>query len=70
LVTAFGEAVFDVIESTPHRLLEVDGIGKTRLLRITAATSSHSAIKESWSCEWNVTAEMIVQPASMALRHS
>jgi exodeoxyribonuclease V alpha subunit len=27
LVSAFGEAVFDVIESTPHRLLEVDGIG-------------------------------------------
>ena len=27
LVTAFGEAVFDVIETTPNRLLEVGGIG-------------------------------------------
>jgi len=36
LVTAFGEAVFDVIEKTPFRLLEVDGLGKTRLSRITA----------------------------------
>lgn len=28
LVAAFGEAVFDVIESAPQRLLEVDGIGE------------------------------------------
>ena len=36
LVAAFGEAVFDVIEATPHRLLEVGGIGQVRLNRITA----------------------------------
>jgi len=29
LVTAFGEAVFDVIERAPERLLEVEGIGQT-----------------------------------------
>jgi exodeoxyribonuclease V alpha subunit len=46
LVSAFGEAVFDVIESTPHRLLEVDGIGKTRLSRITAGWSEQKAIRE------------------------
>src|SRR6478752_10178555 len=28
LVKAFGEAVFDVIERTPERLMEVEGIGK------------------------------------------
>jgi exodeoxyribonuclease V alpha subunit len=27
LVRAFGEKVFDIIESTPERLREVDGIG-------------------------------------------
>jgi len=46
LVTAFGEAVFDVIEKTPHRLLEVDGIGKTRLGRITAGWSEQKVIRE------------------------
>jgi exodeoxyribonuclease V alpha subunit len=46
LVTAFGEAVFDVIENTPHRLLEVDGIGKTRLGRITAGWSEQKVIRE------------------------
>jgi exodeoxyribonuclease V alpha subunit len=46
LVSAFGEAVFDVIESTPHRLLEVDGIGKTRLSRITVGWSEQKAIRE------------------------
>ena len=46
LVAAFGEAVFDVIERTPQRLLEVDGIGKTRLGRITAGWSEQKAIRE------------------------
>jgi exodeoxyribonuclease V alpha subunit len=46
LVAAFGETVFDVIESTPHRLLEVDGIGKTRLGRITTGWSEQKAIRE------------------------
>jgi exodeoxyribonuclease V alpha subunit len=46
LVAAFGEAVFDIIERTPERLLEVDGIGKTRLGRITAGWSEQKAIRE------------------------
>ena len=46
LVNAFGEAVFDVIEGTPYRLLEVDGIGKTRLSRITAGWSEQKTIRE------------------------
>jgi exodeoxyribonuclease V alpha subunit len=46
LVTAFGEAVFDVIEGTPHRLLEIDGIGKARLERIAAGWSEQKTIRE------------------------
>jgi exodeoxyribonuclease V alpha subunit len=46
LVAAFGENVFDVIERTPQRLLEVDGIGKTRLNRITSSWSEQKAIRE------------------------
>jgi exodeoxyribonuclease V alpha subunit len=46
LVKAFGEAVFDVIERTPERLLEVDGIGKTRLQRITVGWAEQKAIRE------------------------
>ena len=36
LLRAFGEKVFDVIEATPDRLREVDGIGPVRASRITA----------------------------------
>jgi exodeoxyribonuclease V alpha subunit len=46
LIAAFGEAVFDVIERTPERLLEVDGIGKTRLARITAGWAGQKAIRD------------------------
>jgi exodeoxyribonuclease V alpha subunit len=46
LVKAFGEGVFDVIERTPERLLEVDGIGKTRLQRITSGWAAQKAIRE------------------------
>lgn len=46
LVKAFGESVFDVIERTPERLLEVDGIGKTRLQRITSGWAEQKAIHE------------------------
>lgn len=46
LVKAFGEGVFDVIERTPERLLEVDGIGKTRLKRITSGWAEQKAIRE------------------------
>ena len=40
LVKAFGEGVFDV----PERLLEIDGIGKTRLQRITSGWAEQKAI--------------------------
>jgi exodeoxyribonuclease V alpha subunit len=46
LVAAFGEHIFDVIERTPQRLLEVDGVGKTRLARITTGWSEQKAIRE------------------------
>src|SRR5689334_20148490 len=46
LVKEFGEAVFDVIERTPERLLEVDGIGKTRLQRITSGWAEQKSIRE------------------------
>jgi exodeoxyribonuclease V alpha subunit len=46
LVAAFGEAVFDIIEKTPRRLIEVDGIGETRLARITAGWADQKAIRE------------------------
>jgi exodeoxyribonuclease V alpha subunit len=46
LVAAFGEAVFDIIEKTPQRLLEVNGIGATRLARITAGWADQKAIRE------------------------
>jgi exodeoxyribonuclease V alpha subunit len=46
LVAAFGEAVFDVIERTPERLLEIDGIGKTRVKRITAGWTEQKIIRE------------------------
>jgi exodeoxyribonuclease V alpha subunit len=45
-VAAFGEAVFDVIETTPRRLLEVGGIGEVRLGRITAGWADQKAIRE------------------------
>jgi len=37
LVRAFGEKVFEVIETTPDRLREVDGIGPVRAASILAA---------------------------------
>jgi exodeoxyribonuclease V alpha subunit len=45
LVAAFGENVFNVIEQTPQRLLEIDGIGRSRLKRITAGWSEQKAIR-------------------------
>jgi exodeoxyribonuclease V alpha subunit len=46
LVKEFGEDVFDVIERTPERLLEVEGIGKTRLQRITSGWAEQKSIRE------------------------
>ena len=46
LVKAFGIDVFDVIEQTPERLLELPGIGKKRQQRVTSAWSEQKSIRE------------------------
>src|SRR6201993_2294860 len=46
LVRAFGEKVFDVIESSPDRLREVDGIGPVRAASILAAWAEQKAVRE------------------------
>src|SRR5262245_37345789 len=46
LVGAFGEKVFDVIEATPDRLREVDGIGPVRAASILAAWVEQKAVRE------------------------
>src|SRR6478752_2374559 len=46
LVRAFGEKVFDVIETTPDRLREVEGIGPVRAASILAAWSEQKAVRE------------------------
>ena len=46
LVRAFSEKVFDVIEATPDRLREVDGIGPVRAGRIVAAWAEQKVVRE------------------------
>src|SRR5678816_3079866 len=46
LVDAFGEKVFDVIEATPDRLREVEGIGPVRAASILAAWAEQKAVRE------------------------
>ena len=46
LLRAFGEKVFDIIEATPDRLREVDGIGPVRANRITAAWAEQKAVRK------------------------
>src|SRR5262249_5171209 len=46
LVQAFGEAVFDIIEQQPQRLLELDGIGPKRQARVLAAWAEQKVIRE------------------------
>lgn len=46
LVKAFGEQVFDIIEQSPQRLLELEGIGKKRREKITSAWSEQKVIRE------------------------
>jgi len=46
LVKAYGEDVFDVIEEEPDRLLELNGIGKKRVERITSGWADQKAIRE------------------------
>lgn len=45
LVGAFGERVFDVIEDSPERLLELPGIGQKRQQRVTAAWAEQKVIR-------------------------
>jgi exodeoxyribonuclease V alpha subunit len=46
LLRAFGEKVFDVIETQPDRLREVDGIGPVRAARIVGAWAEQKAVRE------------------------
>lgn len=46
LVKAFGGEVFDVIELTPERLLELPGIGKKRQTQVTSAWAEQKVIRE------------------------
>jgi exodeoxyribonuclease V alpha subunit len=46
LVRAFGEKVFDVIETESHRLREIDGIGPVRADRIVAAWAEQKIVRE------------------------
>ncbi|RYU62489.1 ATP-dependent RecD-like DNA helicase [Methylolobus aquaticus] len=45
LVKAFGEDVFDVIEQTPERLRDLDGIGPKRQQQVTSAWAEQKAIR-------------------------
>jgi exodeoxyribonuclease V alpha subunit len=46
LLRAFGEKVFDIIEATPERLREVDGIGPVRASSIRSAWAEQKAVRE------------------------
>jgi exodeoxyribonuclease V alpha subunit len=46
LVRAFGEKVFDIIETAPDRLREVEGIGPVRAASILAAWAEQKAVRE------------------------
>src|SRR6266852_1731874 len=46
LVHAFGEQVFDIIEQTPERLTDLDGIGPKRKQRVVEAWSAQKIIRE------------------------
>jgi exodeoxyribonuclease V alpha subunit len=46
MVRAFGERVFDIIETEPDRLHEVDGIGPVRARRITEAWAEQKVVRE------------------------
>ncbi len=46
LVKAFGEAVFDIIEREPERLLELPGIGSKRKDTVVSAWAEQRAVRE------------------------
>jgi len=46
LINTFGRNVFDIIETTPERLREIDGIGPIRAKKITKAWADQKVIRE------------------------
>jgi exodeoxyribonuclease V alpha subunit len=46
LLRAFGEKVFDIIETEPDHLRSVDGIGPVRASRIVAAWAEQKVVRE------------------------
>ena len=46
LVRAFGEKVFDIIEASPDRLRQVEGIGPVRAASILSAWAEQKAVRE------------------------
>ncbi len=46
LVDAFGEEIFDVIENTPEKLTDVQGIGAVRAKKITHSWSDQKVVRE------------------------
>ncbi len=46
LINTFGKNVFDIIETAPERLRDVDGIGPIRAKKITKAWADQKAIRE------------------------
>ena len=46
IVEKFGAQALEVIEKQPHRLREVDGLGKKRIAAIREAMTSHRAVRE------------------------
>lgn len=46
LVKAFGEAVFDIIENEPERMLELPGIGVKRKERVVCAWAEQKVVRE------------------------
>ncbi len=47
IVKAFGEDTIDVIRSNPEKLLEVEGIGKSKAAVIGKALSEHIAMQDN-----------------------
>jgi exodeoxyribonuclease V alpha subunit len=46
MVNAFGESIFEVIETSPEKLYDVPGIGKKRATSIIAAYQEQQAVRE------------------------
>lgn len=46
IVNIFGKDTFDIIEKTPDRLMEVDGIGKKRMQLISQSFNENKCIRE------------------------